>query len=71
MAFANEIRSFEYGIVRRMRASMEQARIQYHKNREVSRTFDELNSLTDRDLSDLGIARENIRQIAKSAAYSK
>ena len=71
MAFANEIRSYEYGIVRRMRATMEQARIQYNKNREISRTYQELNRLSDRDLNDLGIARANLRQIAKSAIDTK
>lgn len=33
------------------------------------RTLRELNSLTDRDLADLGISRSQIRALAQEAAY--
>lgn len=34
-----------------------------------TRTVDELNHLTDRDLADLGIPRADIRAIAREAAF--
>ena len=37
--------------------------------RTYRRTFDELDSLTDRELSDLGISRHSLRSIAYRAAY--
>lgn len=39
--------------------------------RVYQRTFDELNSLSDRELADLGIARSNLRNIALEAAYGR
>ena len=35
------------------------------KQRHINKTRRELNSLTDRELRDIGIARSNINQIAK------
>ena len=37
--------------------------------RTYRRTLDELQSLTDRDLADLGVSRLQLRSIAYSAAY--
>lgn len=37
--------------------------------RTYRRTLDELNALTDRELSDMGISRHNLRSIAYRAAY--
>jgi uncharacterized protein YjiS (DUF1127 family) len=37
--------------------------------RTYRRTLDELRSLTDRELTDLGISRHSLRAIAYSAAY--
>jgi uncharacterized protein YjiS (DUF1127 family) len=39
------------------------------RHRVFTRTYDELAALTNRDLSDLGIARCDIRRIALDAAY--
>lgn len=36
-----------------------------------SRTLAELNALTDRDLSDLGVSRYQIADLAHEAAYGK
>ncbi|MBL8561662.1 MAG: DUF1127 domain-containing protein [Gemmobacter sp.] len=36
-----------------------------------SRTLAELNALSDRDLSDLGVSRHQIADLAREAAYGK
>ena len=36
-----------------------------------ARTFGELSAMTDRDLADIGIARDQIADIALEAAYGK
>ncbi len=41
------------------------------QRRVYARTVAELNSLTDRELSDLGISRLGITEIAREAAYGK
>ena len=41
------------------------------QRRIYTRTVAELNSLTDRELADLGISRLGIAEIAREAAYGK
>jgi uncharacterized protein YjiS (DUF1127 family) len=41
------------------------------QRRVYTRTVAELNSLTDRELADLGISRLGIADIAREAAYGK
>jgi uncharacterized protein YjiS (DUF1127 family) len=41
------------------------------RRRTYARTVAELNALTDRELTDLGISRVDIRSIAHEAAYGK
>ncbi len=41
------------------------------QRRVYTRTVAELNSLTDRELADLGISRLGITEIAREAAYGK
>lgn len=41
------------------------------KSRQINATFTELNSLTDRELHDIGIGRSQIMGIAYDAAYGK
>jgi uncharacterized protein YjiS (DUF1127 family) len=67
MTFADQLHGYESGIVRRMRASMEDARSQFRKRREFNRTYHELNQLSERELDDLGISRANIASVARSA----
>lgn len=68
MTLVDEIRGFETGLVRRMRASLDHARILAGKRRVYARTLNELNSLSARDLDDLGIHTADIPAIAKEAA---
>jgi len=42
---------------------------QIKKWRSYRKTYNELASLTDRDLNDLGINRHDIKRVAKSSAY--
>lgn len=42
-----------------------------NQRRVYTRTVAELNSLTDRELADLGISRLGITDIAREAAYGK
>ena len=43
----------------------------FNQRRVHARTVAELNSLTDRELVDLGISRLGITEIAREAAYGK
>ncbi|MDJ0628797.1 MAG: DUF1127 domain-containing protein [Rhodobacter sp.] len=71
MAFVTDIQSFETGLIRRLRASFDDARAMAGKRRVFRTTLNELNALSERDLADLGISRENIRDVAREAAFSK
>lgn len=44
-------------------------RAAFAKRAMYNRTFEELNSLSDRELSDLGLVRAQISQIAYETAY--
>lgn len=43
----------------------------WQRYRVFRRTYDELNALTTRDLTDLGISRSMITRLAHEAAYGK
>jgi uncharacterized protein YjiS (DUF1127 family) len=43
----------------------------WHRRRVYTAVLDELQSLTDRELEDVGIARFAIRDVAREAAYGK
>lgn len=71
MASINVIRSAETGLGDRIHAffvGLREARQRYRVYRETVR---ELNTLSDRDLSDLGLHRSAIDSIAIEAAYGK
>ncbi|UWQ21110.1 DUF1127 domain-containing protein [Jannaschia sp. W003] len=53
----------------RVEARLAEYRVHRAKQRVYRQTFNELASLSDRDLADLGIARSSIRAIAHEAAY--
>lgn len=71
MAFANDIRNFEAGLVQRMRDAFEQSRRNAAARKVYRQTYAELSTLSQRELDDLGIARANIDEIAREAAYGK
>ncbi len=70
MAFINDIQNFEAGLVARMRKSFDMVRRNAIRNKVYRTTLQELNSLSQRELDDLGIARESIQDIARDAARS-
>ncbi len=70
MAFITDIQNFETGLVDRMRKSFDMARRNAVRNKVYRTTYEELSALSQRDLDDLGIARESIRDIAREAARS-
>ena len=70
MAFITDIQNFETGLVDRMRKSFDMVRRNAIRNKVYRTTVDELSSLSQRELDDLGISRESIRDIARDAARS-
>jgi uncharacterized protein YjiS (DUF1127 family) len=72
MAYVNTTRfAARKGLLDRL-AQVKDATIAAIQTRRVyARTVAELNSLTDRELSDLGISRLGIAEIAREAAYGK
>jgi uncharacterized protein YjiS (DUF1127 family) len=59
------------GLLDRLAALKSDVLTAVRRQRTFSRTVAELNALTDRELADLGIARDAIRDIAHAAAYGK
>ena len=39
-------------------------------HRKYLGTYDELNALSDRELSDIGLSRMNVREVAREAVYA-
>ncbi|SEK62293.1 DUF1127 domain-containing protein [Pacificibacter marinus] len=69
MAYANATQTAEFGFTARFTAfknSVAQRMARYRVYRE---TLVELESLTDRDLNDLGLSRAGIKAVALEAAY--
>jgi len=69
MTFVNDIRTAEAGIVDRIWEALRVARERSDRRRVYRRTLEELSDLTPRELGDLGISPNNIREIAHKAAY--
>jgi uncharacterized protein YjiS (DUF1127 family) len=69
MAYANETLSVGGSLAQRLRqlsATFADRRARYGLYRKTLR---ELEGLTERDLTDLGLSRSNIRDVAYQAAY--
>mgnify|MGYP002788992313 CR=1 FL=1 len=69
MAYANETLSVGGSLAQRLRelrATFADRRARYGLYRKTLR---ELEGLTERDLTDLGLSRSNIRDVALTAAY--
>jgi uncharacterized protein YjiS (DUF1127 family) len=62
------VRSADRGLATRLEAALEMMRERLARYRRFRRTFAELNELTDRELSDLGLTRGMIRALARDAA---
>ena len=71
MAYANTRSSASVSGSDRFFGLVKAVKVVLAKRRVYSQTLFELNSLSDRDLSDLGISRSNITDVAREAAYGK
>lgn len=71
MAFVNEIRHIEVGFWAKFRELRANFADRVARRRVFRTTVTELNSLSSRELNDLGINPSQIRSIAFEAAYGK
>jgi uncharacterized protein YjiS (DUF1127 family) len=71
MAYANTTQIARKGLLDRLAVLKDGVATAVQQRRTYARTVAELNALTDRELTDLGIARLSIPDIAHQAAYGK
>jgi uncharacterized protein YjiS (DUF1127 family) len=71
MAYANDTMVSAGGFVARFRALRADLADRAAKSRLYNQTRTELSQLTERDLSDLGLCRADIDDVAYQAAYGK
>lgn len=71
MAYVNTTRVARKGFLDRLLAMKATMAANLRQRRLYEETVRQLDSLTDRELSDLGISRLSIRDIALEAAYGK
>jgi uncharacterized protein YjiS (DUF1127 family) len=71
MAYVNTTRIARKGFADRLMVAKDAVLTAINQRRVYTRTVDELNSLSDRELADLGISRLSISDIAREAAYGK
>ena len=69
MAYALSHVSLGDRIRHRLAALQQDRRARAARRRVYSRTFEELNQLSDRDLDDIGLSRTQVRDVAHEAAY--
>lgn len=69
MAYVNSTSIARKGLMDRIVVLKDAVLTAVHQRRVYNKTVAELGALTDRELSDLGIARAMIREIAHEAAY--
>ena len=69
--FVNSTTAATPGLVERLMAFSPAIVDAMRKRRLFSQTMYELNQLTDRELTDLGISRLSIADVAREAAYGK
>ncbi|MGB3177664.1 MAG: DUF1127 domain-containing protein [Albidovulum sp.] len=71
MAYTNAINGVETGLFGRISAFVTSLRDSRHRFKMYRQTVNELSSLSDRELHDLGLNRSSIYAIATEAAYGK
>jgi uncharacterized protein YjiS (DUF1127 family) len=71
MAYANNSRAAAFGLADRFASFVASMKISAAKRNTYEKTVRELNALTDRELTDLGISRLSIEDVARVAAYGK
>jgi uncharacterized protein YjiS (DUF1127 family) len=71
MAYANDTLVSVGGLAARFRALRADLADRWAKNRLFTQTRNELSQLSERELSDLGLCRADIDDVAYQAAYGK
>ncbi len=71
MAYANILSGRHPERTGRLATTINEISARWSAYRVYRRTLDELRSLSDRDLNDLGLSRFNIREVAREAAYGE
>lgn len=71
MAYVNSTRVVGNGLADRIAAFVKSIKLAAQRRAIYDQTVRELNGLTNRELADLGIARLNIEDVARAAAYGK
>ena len=71
MAYVNTTRTVTHGLADRFAAFVKSIKLAAQRRAVYDQTVRELNGLTNRELADLGIARLNIQDVARTAAYGK
>ena len=69
MAYVNSSRATSIGVFDRVSALVAAVKLSLQRRAIYQQTLHELNSLSDRDLTDLGLSRASIRTVAREAAY--
>jgi len=71
MAYVNTTRSVSNGLADRLAQIVKSFKLAAARRAVYQQTVRELNSLSNRELADLGIARLNIEDVARAAAFGK
>lgn len=71
MAYMNTTRTAQLGLSDRFAQIVKSVKVAMQRRQIYGRTVRELNALSNRELTDLGIHRAMISQIAREAAYGK
>jgi uncharacterized protein YjiS (DUF1127 family) len=71
MATVNTTRVSSFGVADRFAAIVASVKVNLAQRRVYTQTLTELSALSERELTDLGIARGMIGEIAREAAYGK
>ncbi|MGL6211141.1 MAG: DUF1127 domain-containing protein [Paracoccaceae bacterium] len=71
MAYVNSTRTVSNGLADRFTGFVKSLKLAAQRRAVYEQTVRELNALTNRELADLGIARLNIADVARVAAYGK
>lgn len=69
MAYVNNTRSASPALSAEVGGILKSIKVAIERRAVYARTVRELNSLSDRELADLGISRVSIRDVAAQAAY--
>ena len=71
MAYVNSSRAASFSLADRFSGYVAQFKAHLARRAEYNQTVRELLVLSDRELSDLGLSRNDIRSVAHEAAYGK